>query len=170
MHAVRSDVIHFHDRALRDLALDAEIPLLHIRKGTGLGESVVIGESQRIRRRAELSDVRRRVLHVVGGHLGQTLRQLERLRDAGAQIVKGLLHGVAGEKNLAAEVGKDSRIEDPESRANHRLGRQAVGEPGARSEVELGGCQVQGIGSVFAREEHLARGWIDARVLVIGGA
>ena len=59
VHAVGSDVVHFHDRALRDLALDAEIPLLHIRKRTGLGESVVIGESQRILRGAELGDVRR---------------------------------------------------------------------------------------------------------------
>ena len=59
VNAVRSHVIHFHNRAFRDLPLDAEIPLLHIRKRAGLGESVVIGESERILRRAELSDVRR---------------------------------------------------------------------------------------------------------------
>ncbi len=156
-------------RASGDLALDAEVPLLLIRKRAGLRESVVIGESQRIRRRAELGDVGLRILHVVRGHRRQTLRQLERLRNAGPQIVKRLLHGIAREKDLAAEVGKDSRIENSECRANHRLGRQAVGEAGARSEVELGGCQVQRIGCVLAREEHFARGWIDARVLVIGG-
>src|SRR6202167_1892710 len=131
MNTVCSDIIHIHDGAFCDLALDSKVPLLYYRKRARLGESVVIGECQRIRRGAELGDVRLRILHVIGGHRGQTLRQLERLRNTRAEIVECLLYGIAWEKDLAAEVGKNPRIKDPESRTNHRLGRHAVSKPGA---------------------------------------
>src|ERR1700749_108870 len=112
MDAMGSDVVHFHNGAFGDLALYAKVPLFRIRKWAGLRESSIIGETQGIRSRVELNDVRLGILDIVGSHSGQSLRQLERLRNTRTEVVKGLLHGIAREKNLAAEIRENPGVED----------------------------------------------------------